>query len=151
MSYGSLVAITAASEYKDAAWEFLEAVLSRAFIESESGQFVTGKEALEATLAKEVETEYLKDSDGNYVLDENGDKIADVTYVNGRPVEPMTTGQVDEVRAAIKNAVFYNDLERDCIAIVCEEAGQFMENTKTIDETIEVIQNRVQLMLDERK
>ena len=51
----------------------------------------------------------------------------------------------------IKNAVFYNDLERDCIAIVCEEAGQFMENTKTIDETIEVIQNRVQLMLDERK
>lgn len=151
MSYGSLVAITAASEYKDAAWEFLEAVLSRAFIESESGQFVTGKEALEATLAKEVETEYLKDSDGNYVLDENGDKIADVTYVNGRPVEPMTTGQVDEVRTAIKNAVFYNDLECDCIAIVCEEAGQFMENSKTIDETIEVIQNRVQLMLDERK
>ena len=94
MSYGSLVAITAASEYKDAAWEFLEAVLSRAFIESESGQFVTGKEALEATLAKEVETEYLKDSDGNYVLDENGDKIADVTYVNGRAVEPMTTRQV---------------------------------------------------------
>ena len=74
-----------------------------------------------------------------------------MTYVNGRPVEPMTTGQVDEVRTAIKNAVFYNDLERDCIAIVCEEAGQFMENTKTIDETIEVIQNRVQLMLDERK
>ena len=85
------------------------------------------------------------------VLDENGDKIADVTYVNGRPVEPMTTGQVDEVRTAIKNAVFYNDLERDCIAIVCEEAGQFMENSKTIDETIEIIQNRVQLMLDERK
>ena len=151
MSYGSLVAITADSQYKDVAWEFLEAVLSGAFTESSTGQFVTGKEALEATLAKEVEKEYIKDSDGNYVLDENGDKIADVTYVNGRAVEPMTTRQVDEVRTAIENAVFYNNLERDCIAIVCEEAGQFMENSKTIDETIEIIQNRVQLMLDERK
>lgn len=150
MSYGSLVAITADSQYKDVAWEFLEAVLSGAFTESSTGQFVTGKEALEATLAKEVEKEYLKDSDGNYVLDENGDKIADVTYVNGRAVEPMTTRQVDEVRTAIENAVFYNNLERDCIAIVCEEAGMLIENNRTIDETINIIQNRVQLMLDEK-
>lgn len=58
--------------------------------------------------------------------------------------------QVDEVRTAIKNAVFYNDLERDCIAIVCEEAGMLIENNRTIDETINIIQNRVQLMLDEK-
>ena len=62
----------------------------------------------------------------------------------------MTTRQVDEVRTAIKNAVFYNDLERDCIAIVCEEAGMLIENNRTIDETINIIQNRVQLMLDEK-
>ena len=84
------------------------------------------------------------------VLDENGDKIADVTYVNGRAVEPMTTRQVDEVRTAIENAVFYNNLERDCIAIVCEEAGMLIENNRTIDETINIIQNRVQFMLDEK-
>jgi hypothetical protein len=73
-----------------------------------------------------------------------------VTYVNGRAVEPMTTRQVDEVRTAIENAVFYNNLERDCIAIVCEEAGMLIENNRTIDETINIIQNRVQLMLDEK-
>ena len=147
LCYSGLLAINSSSEQKEGAWQFLEGQLVKALVVPKIN-FPTGKMALEETLMLETEVVYLTNDDGSYVLDKNGQKIENFSTINGVPYPAITMEQVEKVRKAIETAHYFQTVERTLTAVVTEEATMYFGGSRSLDETVKIIQNRIQLYLD---
>lgn len=92
---------------------------------------------------------WLTGEDGSYVTAEKG-KI----YIEGEPIpyEYMPREQVDAVLEAIGNIDFTPESvqEQAIVDILVQETAGYFNGEKSLDETVRVIQNRVQLVLGEQ-
>ena len=148
MGYSSIFYVNANSSQREASEELYREWLERA----KSGglqQFPVGAEAFERKLKENTEKKYVRDDDGNPVLDAQGNPIEDVPVVNGIPMPAVTEEQVAKVREAIEAAAYYQGGEWTITGIVSEEAGLYFQGKAGLDETIDKIQKRVQLYLNE--
>lgn len=160
-----LLGINGQSEYKDAAWEFLSALLSQTCQEQQVDRgaygFPVRKDALEYYFEKSMEGNYLYDEDGKLRLDGDGNPMElpkDTIYECG------PDGSVLEIQcyAARPEEV---EMMRDIIAsirenslgshggmqIINDECNPYFWGQKSMDETIDVLQNRMELYLQERQ
>ena len=125
------IGITSCSALQDGAWEFVMKMLSS------DVQKTTGCIPVLKSAQKEVFKERLDEYNLNPSANAYGEAVPE--------------GIVDRFIAQISDAVVVPDLDSSVIVIVNEELPAFFEGQKTLDEVISVIENRLNLMLKEKK
>lgn len=137
------LAINAASENKDGAWEFLcfllqeeiQAELGRDFVHM---RFPVNRQAF-YTVGNEMCGHYIGVTmrawdDPEWEIDS----------------EEFTEEQLEDLNALFARAVFFPWRTEEILSIIEEETALYFDGSKGMEETIAVIQNRVQLYLDEQ-
>ncbi len=140
------------SQVKDGAWAFIEFLVQYRFeeVRYEHGLF-SEKRGLETQFTEAMEKEYTKVPEGEEPVELSKWNIG---YGNGQVIAEAyaaTQEDIDALKALIEGASYvYNAGSNSIYAIVQAEVSVYLSGDKTVDETINIIQNRVQLYLDEQ-
>ncbi len=139
------LAICARSSQQQGAWQFLRYFLTDEFQSALEGYWPVSLSQLSALAEKATEKP-------SYV-DENGQKVEyDMTFFLGDQeliLNPLTleeTEPVKEYLASLKEAAFQNE---EAVNIIQEEAGAYFSGQKSLDDTLQVIANRLRLYQEE--
>ena len=123
--------------------------------------FPITKRGFEEVISRAKEAIWQKDGDGNLILDENGNPVEEgqnyrtvdsyagweISYV----VYALTDKQEGMLRNAVDTCINHSRGEDMILRIISEEADVYFAGQMGLDATVEKIQSRVQLFLDERK
>lgn len=140
------------SQVKDGAWEFIEFLIQYRFEDDmfEHG-FFSEISGLEVQFSEAMVKEYSKVPEGEEAVELPKWNIG---YGNGQVIAEAyaaTQEDIDALKKLIDGASYvYNAGSNSIYAIVQEEAYGYLNGDKTVEETIDIIQNRVQLYLDEQ-
>lgn len=149
-------AISAKSANKDAAWEFIEGMLTSENTRNSWG-FSTNRDLLQQQIDKELNVEYLKDENGELILDESGEPIAEagtmgIGYGDWEYTFHTTTKEeVDQTVALMEAAKPQSSGNEQVMTIVTEETESFFQGQKTAADVAAIIQSRVQIYVNENR
>ena len=153
-SFYNSYAISSESENKEACWEFIRQFLTYEYqSEAVSKEIIysipTRKDVFEEYLRKYTTTEQYTDAYGNtvYPLDEEMGVGGDISI----KVKPLSKKEEEQFRDIINKAtktLYYNS---DLTSIIKEEATRYFNGDKTVDETAEIIQNRMTIYINESR
>ncbi|MDE6063981.1 MAG: extracellular solute-binding protein, partial [Lachnospiraceae bacterium] len=137
------LAINAASENKDGAWEFL------CFLLQEKVQAELGRDFMHIRFPVNRQVFYTVGNEmcGHYIgvtMRAWDDPEWEIES------EEFTEDQLEDLNALFAKAVFFPWRTREILSIIEEETALYFDGSKGMEETIDIIQNRVQLYLDEQ-
>lgn len=141
ISYYNILGITATCQHPDEAWKFIERNLVKA-ITGEVSAFPTGKAALEKKLQEETAADYH--------MGESEENMWRQIYGNRKSVGVITEEQVEKVRCGLENSFWFARDVDDALNIILEEAEPYFQGQKSLDDTVKILQSRMQIYLDER-
>ena len=153
VQFSSSYGISSESENKDACWQFLREFISYEYqSEAVSKEIIydipTRKDVFEEYLRKLTTTEEYKDAYGNTVSPMDYEMgIGDIT-VDVKPFNEKEEKQFRDIVSKARKTVYYNS---SLTAIVKEEAARYFSGDKTVDETAELIQNRMTIYINESR
>jgi len=142
LSSSNVMAVNANSEQKDAAWAFISMFLNSLNYTELTSTYPTNKDVcrtiMAQALAKAQEPEQKK------LWEQNGD-----FYNTNYGEYELTEARVKELTEAIESAKFLPSRTDPILKIILEEAAYYFDGSKSIEEVIAVINNRVKLYLKE--
>lgn len=142
--------INANSMYKDGAWKFIRLLFTEKYqideyVNSAFPSFPSNKKALQALMDKSMTTLYEHDENGSeWEFTQRGAN-------DGFIYHAATQAQVNQVMALINSASKASYYTPVILSIVEEEGAAYFAGDATVDQTIEKIQNRVNIYLSEQK
>ncbi|MBR5513148.1 MAG: extracellular solute-binding protein [Ruminococcus sp.] len=146
--HSTAFAIMENSDYKDACWDFIKEIFSEENQNSETLYDLPAlKSAFDKKLDESMERPYYTDSDGKK------QEYDDTWYIGGEEIKinPLTQAERDFVADYISNAkptpYYYN---QDIYDIISEESEAYFAGDKTAEQTAEIIQNRVSILISEQ-
>ena len=131
-----VLSINANSPSKEGAWEFICYLLEeevQGAVDSLT-EYPVNKAVFEKMMAKELE---------------EGRITQDGKVQTTKGYYDITEERVDELRAILEDARFFPTRNLPILDIIYEEAGDYFNGIKGIDEITTIIENRVQVYLDE--
>lgn len=141
----SLYCISAKSNNKDGAWEFLRYYLTDEYQKELTYGLPVQKAAFEEKAKEALEKPYYIDGEGNK------QEYDQTFYMNGEEIilEPMSQEQLDQVVNLIYSVdrVYYYNI--DVTNIIDEEMEYFFNDQKSAQDVADTIQRRVQVYVDE--
>lgn len=149
----SVYAISSASEYKEQCWSFVKSAYESA--SEVNGMFYSGfpidNDKLEEYLKEACIPEYELDEDGN----PTGNEITSGYSWEDLDLElyALTEEQANAIKALTESVTSLNQFEDyagDVLNIIEEEAQAFFEGNKTAKEVSDVIQSRVNIVINEK-
>ncbi len=158
--------ISARSEYKDAAWAFIESVLTKESDYRFGDNFSTRRSELAKQREEATKVTYVTDENGEPVLDEDGNPIEEGGSSSGSitiygndgggwsySYHRTTEEEADMVDALIAVAVpiSMDDDSSQIINIITEEADGYFKGQKSVDDVAGIIQSRLQLYVNENR
>lgn len=152
--YGELnsgLGIVSGSAHKDAAWEFFE--LYWKICREQSWGVVASKKDIEEWYGKAITPEYRGSASNEG--EESEMRIMGSFYIGPDTIDYYVIPQ--EYAGAVLNAIETADFspmseeERAIVRIVVDEAENYFKGDKNVEEVADIIQNRVSLLLNERK
>ena len=123
-----MIGISSESNDPIGAWSFLEFYLNQNFSQK----------------SKDVPTRI-----GDYNIRMSRSTFDEEIILNGIRYYPVSQSEIDKITKAYENAKKYTALNRNIIAVIDEETAYYFRNEKELDETIEIIESRVNIMLNE--
>lgn len=152
---GGCLAISSKSKNKEAAWTFLQTLLTEDYQNSlVDGWGWNGFPILKSAL----ELQFEKDMTPEYYTDENGEKVEQPKttwgYGNDFEMEIYAAKQedIDQVKALIASAKKrQNNVDEELINIISEETESFFKGQKSASDVANVIQNRIQVYVNENR
>ncbi len=139
------VGIYSHSKVKDGAWEFIRTTLTKDYQISDEyyywGGCPTNKDAFETYMKSQTATKPYVDEYGwsitpNYMnCFRDGD--IDIDYA------PLSADEEKQFRGLINTTTKVMGDNDEVMNIICEEAGAYFSRQKSLDETADIIQNRV--------
>lgn len=149
-------AISAKSQNKEGAWEFIEQLLASSEDNSRGGfGLPSRKDALEKIFEEEMKIEYVKDENGEVMLDENGEPMKQQKsgwgFEDGTEISyyGATQEQIDVIKEQISVAKLASNSDSQILDIILEEAAPYFNGQKSVDEVIGIIQSRVKIYISE--
>lgn len=147
-----ILAVTEKSRHKKEAFKFLKSFWTYEYQKANMGYgYPTRMDVLEKKLEYESAEKSYIDGDGDAVSAAGGS-----TGMNGVSVSygAMAEKEENEIRDIVKSVdrIFLeNSREQTIISMIGEEAEAYFAGDKSLEETIEMIQNRVKLYMEEKK
>lgn len=145
----SSFSILSSSEHKDACWDFISSFFTEDY---QNSRFSYGVPALKSVLEKRLD-ETMSDP---YWEDETGKKetYKRTAYIGGKSVEipNFTKEERDELAAYIESVGAGSPYryETELINIINEEVSSFFSGYRSAEETADLIQNRVSILVSEQ-
>ncbi len=134
--YMSLM-LNANAANRDGAWEFIKFIISeeaqKKLAEEDSNSLPVNKSAFKALIEREI-------ADGPTMN-------LDSPIFEG----PLTRERADEIEAFLESARSLPFKTEPILDIVLEEAREYFDGNKSIEQVADIVENRVQLYLDEQK
>lgn len=154
-STGGSFAISSKSKHKDAAWAFLQTLMSEDYQKKLVDDWgYAGFPILKSALDYQFE----KDMTPEYYTDENGEQVEQPktswSYGNDFEMEIYAAKQedIDTVRGLISSAKKrQNSANDELINIITEETEPFFKGQKSAEDAANVIQNRIQVYVNENR
>lgn len=140
-------AISAKSANLDAAWAFVKSTFEDDYQESIDWGWPVKYSALEKRLEEDRKVETYTDENGKEVEYEE-------TFMNNGKEEKLgqvTDEEYEKVLEFLKSVKQVMRMDENVEKIITEETGGYFAGQKTVDETCELIQNRVQTYLNETR
>jgi ABC-type glycerol-3-phosphate transport system substrate-binding protein len=147
---GRDVAINNASENKEAAWEFLKFYMAYdPYVDSFGGgphSFPILKTRFDELAKNEL-------ADADEIRAEKGEEYTDkfIVFDFEYSINLLTETDYDEFYAIIDNAVTPERYDLGLFNIIAEEAAPYFDDKKTLDEVLELINNRAATYIAERE
>lgn len=152
------ICISAASQNKEAAWTFIEDMLSAEAQENSFMRwgFPIRKDAFDKLMEESMEASYQYDENGEILLDENGEKVElstrgyswdDISF----DLYSVKQDEVDNIKAVIDRIDGIVSYNMPLLSIVLEEAEPYFAGQKTVDEVADIIQSRVKIYVNESR
>lgn len=147
-SCGPVLAISAGSGNKEAAWEFIAGCLGHTAQNELPSGFPVCRSVLDAWIAEAMEIEYETDENGM----RNPRVRHQVCFEGEDPVDiyNITQNQGEQLLAIIGQARICSQTEWNIYHIFMEEADYYFNGVKSLDEAADVIQSRVSMYVNER-
>jgi len=130
--YDSSFAISAATEYQDIAWSFIRQFYMPEFFERDRQLIPIHADAIETWITME---------DSGFVLG-----IGEKDYKVG----PATVYDIERTRKILGSVTRVMRGDREVFDIIPEEAGGYFQGLRSVEETVKVIQSRVQILVWEQ-
>ena len=155
----SALAISTASAEKDVAWNFIEFYLSKKFFDTNVDffEFQNRYSQYYGIPANRIQLQELMEGlkkDGG-IMGDIPDEYTKEWYEKNSPDEyhrqPFTDEEVEDFYKMLEDSGTLKPQSRLIYRIIEEEAGAYFADAKSIDDTIKVIESRVQLYLDENQ
>lgn len=164
MTVSECYGMSSKSANKEAAWEFIEGILSEETGDRHYWGFPSRKSELEKMREEVTKVEYLLDENGEMVLDENGEPIevggssgGSISIGSGGGGWSYTYHQTTEEEADLVDKLIdiampanYNG-NQEVLTIIQEEAEAYYQGQKSVDDVAKVIQSRIQLYVNENQ
>ena len=157
------LAMTTACREKEGAWSFLRTLLlpEEHTVNYESltdkAVFYINKAAFRNMTEQAMTPAYAVDEEGNYRLSQDGGRIEkpkrsfSINHVrNPCEIYAVTEEDYEQWMALYEAASGLNDFDSALADIITETAGACFAGDKTLDETVELIQNRASLYISEQ-
>ena len=159
LAFGSsAVCISTTSQNKEAAWSFIESLLTEKSQEDEQlYNFPVRISSFEKKLAEAMVPDYMYDENGEVLLDEDGNpkEWSHITYSYGDNIEikvyTVTQEEADGIRHVISQIDGIYSYDQDMIKIILDEIESYFAGQKSVDEVTGIIQSRVQLYVNESR
>ena len=148
------LAINSNSKEKEVAWEFIRGFLQTDFLlarDNERKGFPILEEAFELRAQEAMEIIWGTDETGEpiEIPDQGGCIDRDGTEINW-PVYAATKEEVDYIRNVINELEIVPDYG-EISSMIYEEANYYWNGSKSAQEVADIIQNRVQLYMEEKR
>lgn len=155
----SLYGITSKSEHKEEAWAFIERYLTDSVEHLRKNLYhVYRFPVLKDVLQEQIDHLYLRDEKGELLLDDAGNPMPvmsgynigmeDWQYICPPPTEDDIALMLELISVAKPTNEFGGD-DMQIVRIVSEEAAAYFNGQKTMDEVIDIIQNRAWIYVNE--
>lgn len=159
LAFGSsAVCISTTSQNKEAAWFFIESLLTEKSQEDETlYDFPVRVSVFEKKLADAMVPDYMYDENGELLLDEDGNpkEWSHLSYNYGDGVEisvyAVTQEEADGIRHVISQIDGIYSYDQSMMEIILEEIEPYFAGQKSVDEVTGIIQSRVQLYINENR
>lgn len=150
--FGSRIGMYAKSESKDAAWQFIRMFLTKELYQGEDSDILTENPVrldcfdlmLEAQMAAEPYTNALgmEITPREGILDYNGFQIK---------AAPMTQEEADAYRELVRRTHKSGTYDGALMQIVEDEAKMYFAGDKSLEKTVEIIQERIRTYVNENR
>lgn len=152
------VAMCSACHDKDGAWAFLRMMLlPQGEDRVSTHDFPINKADFESMAKNAMEPDYMMDDEGNYLLDENDEKILNSAIMVriddslSMEIDPLLTqAEYDKIMSLYNAVDSFGYVDSNLYTIVIEETGAYFAGDRTLDKTVELIQNRASLYMNEQ-
>lgn len=140
---GYTLMINAASAQKEGAWEFLRFLLSdeaQSWDSNDNSVYPVSKDAFHALIEREQ-------AEGRVLTDSS----SGTTVIQRKGLYDLTDSRAKELEEILEGARFLPVRTIPILEIICDEAQDYFDDIKSLEEIIDIINNRVQLYLDENR
>ena len=143
------LAMTSSCKDKDEAWQFIRRVLAEDFQENSVWGLPITQKAYDAKLAKAMKQDYETNENGKQVPVARGS----YTSPDGQQVDyyALTQEDADKIKAVVDSATHTVTLDQNVTNMIDEEAAYFFKGEKTVDQTADIIQSRMNVFVNEQK
>jgi len=143
------LAMTSSCKDKDAAWQFIRRVLSDDYQENGSWGLPITQKAYNDKLAKAMKQDYETDENGKQVPTAHGS----YSGPDGQQVDyyALTQADADQINKVVASAVRTVSLDQTVTNMIDEEAAYFFKGEKTVDQTAQIVQSRMNVYVNEQK
>ena len=150
------IAMSAACKDKEGAWSYMRQVLLPRSEDEFYSQFYVNRSDFEKSVQKAMEPNYQYDENGEKILDENGQPLVwkDTIWVgNDQEIEVERCTQADyEQVMALYNAIErMSSYDENVYNIVNDLCGAYFAGDRSLEETVNQIQSRVKLYVNENR
>lgn len=130
--------INSRSQHKESAWKFVSTLLQEEYYEQSA--FVRGFSVRKDILEKQLE-ESMSQGWGTYSI--GADFVMEI--------KPATQESVDNIKSLIKGADRLASYDYEIMNILMEEAEMYFAGSKSVDEVVEIAENRIQMYVNENR
>ncbi|MGN0152946.1 MAG: hypothetical protein ACI4A3_00735 [Lachnospiraceae bacterium] len=149
-TFDSAIGIYSKSEVKEGAWEFLKTFMTKEYQGNNSNVYSnpTRQDAFDMMVKAKTTTKSYTDELGQEVMPLDSSWGWDDLEVQIGPLSDEEAQMYIDLVNSIKKAGSYNTAISD---IILEEAKVYFAGQKNLDETVDIIQNRVKTYVNENK
>lgn len=148
--FGNQLAIYSKSEEKEIAWEFIRSFMTKEYQASKINEqsAPTRQDCFDMMLKSKTTTEMY--------IDEFGQEIYPIEVTLGYgdfevEIEPLSQEEVDLYVDLVNNTKKVGSSDTKIMEIVVEESKSYFVGEKSLEETIDIIQNRVTVYVNEKR